>query len=175
MDNMVLSRYLNEVHKILFEILCDIDRVCRDNSINYSLDSGTLLGAIREQGFIPWDDDADIIMLREEFEKFIKVYGLQKDSIFTIERDLWVYRIKGKSKKTIDGIDLSKICVDIFVLDNVPENNILYNLKLLLIRILQGMMKEKPKYYKYNFIEKVASFILHYFGKLFSGNVKFSL
>ena len=52
--------------KIALEILIDFDNLCRKNNIKYSLAYGTLIGAIRHKGYIPWDDDIDVIMLREE-------------------------------------------------------------------------------------------------------------
>lgn len=54
-------------------ILEAIDRVCRENGITYFLDSGTVLGARRHGGFIPWDDDIDLGMPRDDFERFLEV------------------------------------------------------------------------------------------------------
>jgi lipopolysaccharide cholinephosphotransferase len=60
---------------VMTDMLEVIDGVCKENNINYWLSDGSLLGSIRHQGFIPWDDDADIGMLREDYERFIKIIG----------------------------------------------------------------------------------------------------
>ena len=64
---------IEKYKKIIFNILCDIDSICRNNGIKYTLYAGTLIGAIRHNGFIPWDDDIDIIMDRENYDKFLSV------------------------------------------------------------------------------------------------------
>ena len=61
---------LRQLQLIELEMLVEIDRICRKNNINYSLMYGTLIGAIRHKGFIPWDDDLDIGMLEKDYEKF---------------------------------------------------------------------------------------------------------
>ncbi len=71
-DNTYLGK-LEKVQKILLAYLLEIDRICKKHNIKYFLAGGTLLGAIRHHGFIPWDDDADVMMLREDYDRFLEV------------------------------------------------------------------------------------------------------
>lgn len=123
---------VEEKQEILFDILKDIDSFCRDNDIKYSISDGTMLGAIRHDGFIPWDDDADICMLREDFDKFVASYKSPKYHMLfrTMADDEYLLAgfIKINDPQTYSG-NLKKIrpsrygvSVDIFPFENVPED-----------------------------------------------------
>ena len=64
---------LEEERALMVDLLVAVKEFCRENDITFFLDSGTLLGAIRHQGFIPWDDDMDICMPRPDYDRFTKL------------------------------------------------------------------------------------------------------
>lgn len=81
-DNTYFGK-LEKVQQILLGYLLEIDRICKKYDIKYFLAGGTLLGAIRHHGFIPWDDDADVMMLREDYDRFLAVVQQEMpDNIF---------------------------------------------------------------------------------------------
>ena len=132
---------LKELQNELLDILLVIDKFCRLNNIKYSLTAGTLLGAVRHKGFIPWDDDIDITMLREDYIKFINSFNdFNPDyKIYCFENNpKWKF-IYGKvfyEKSTLIEKGLKrniklKINIDIFPLDNLnndydfPKNHLI--------------------------------------------------
>jgi lipopolysaccharide cholinephosphotransferase len=79
---------LRRTQLVMLRILKIVDHLCRELAITYWLDSGTLLGAVRHQGFIPWDDDLDIVMPRQDYERFIKTAGEKlPEDLFLQTRD----------------------------------------------------------------------------------------
>ncbi len=118
------------------DMLVELDRVCRKHNITYSLTGGTLLGAVRHKGYIPWDDDADVGMLREEYEKFKKVaHELDPELCYfqdhtTDDGYRWGY---GKLRRTGTryvrvGQEHMKgktgVFIDIFPIDDVPRTTL---------------------------------------------------
>lgn len=139
MKQYILSEQeIKNLHIIELELLKEFDRICRKYNIKYSLDGGTLLGAVRNKGFIPWDDDADVILNRESYEKFISVIEKELEPNKFYFQDLnrtpgyrWGY---GKlRRRNTEFIRLNQehmpyeqgIFLDVFVCDNVPENYLL--------------------------------------------------
>ena len=74
---------LSAIQQTLLGFLKEVDRICRKNDIKYFLGGGSLLGAVRHKGFIPWDDDADVMMLRDDYEKFLSVLKTDLPSYIT--------------------------------------------------------------------------------------------
>lgn len=71
MPRQLNTTSLKELKRLIFDLLCTLDQVCKKNGVDYWLDSGSLLGAHRHQGFIPWDDDIDVCMSMEDYKKLI--------------------------------------------------------------------------------------------------------
>ena len=67
------NNLLDSIHRVSLYLLLEFDRVCKENNLTYSLDSGTALGAVRHGGFIPWDDDIDVGMPRKDYETFLRI------------------------------------------------------------------------------------------------------
>ena len=78
---------LRDVQMVSLEILLDVHEFCMKNGIRYFMSGGTLLGAVRHKGFIPWDDDVDIFMLRPDYDRFVASYHSDRYVLLTMEND----------------------------------------------------------------------------------------
>lgn len=133
----IIDEYgLHRLQNVILNIMVYMDELCQKNDIDYYIIGGTALGAVRHGGFIPWDDDLDIAMTRDNYNKFIKVcrsedfdsnsYYFQEGSVdwtgyLSKVRLLGTYFEEPVSDDSITP-DKMGIFVDIFPLDNVPNN-----------------------------------------------------
>ncbi|MBD5216472.1 MAG: LicD family protein [Bacteroidales bacterium] len=168
---------LEHLQKVILSIAKDIDRVCRENNIEYYLLGGSCIGAIRHEGFIPWDDDLDIIMTRPNYEKFLTIAKQQLDpeKYFVQEglKDWPLYfskiRLKGtylhEPEDSYATEEMHGIYVDVFCLENVPDSNISARLQYFLAKYYLCYQLSQRKYVSASFKKKLMialSFPLHF-------------
>ncbi len=156
-------RSLDVIHKELLGQFEDIIRVCTAHAIPYAMMCGSLLGAVRHQGFIPWDDDIDLIMTREAFERFEAVYPKECDERYLLSRtNTWTPRVMSKDPNVDDAF------TDLFIMDYLPEGKWARRWRLIQLRLLQGMLKKNVDYTRFSLLQKIALFITHIMGLPFS-------
>ena len=124
---------INDVKRCAVDILVYIDKICKENNIRYYLCAGTLLGAVRHHGFIPWDDDIDIMMPREEYERLLSIWPADTDYFFLTHKNTknFPYAFgKVVDSRTIKIEPLRKssqiigVDVDVFPIDELPDDDI---------------------------------------------------
>jgi len=178
---------LREVHQANLTILKEIDRICRKYKIKYLLDAGTLLGAVRHKGFIPWDDDADLAFTRPNYDAFLKVVRrelppemeLLEPGDFRGGKAFYDFtaRILYKKSRTHEDSPemdfyegkLNHLWVDLFIIDELPENKAASTVTLLLHTVIYGLSmghRYKLDFKKYSLANKIAVGILALAGKL---------
>lgn len=136
------NEMLRQLQRIQLEMLVEVDRICKKCNIKYNIIAGTLLGAVRHSGYIPWDDDADVAFLRPEYEKFRIACKTELDRtrfIFQDHRNTRGYRWGYGKLRRKDTLFLREhqehmaymqgVFIDIFPLDGVPDNYILRSVK----------------------------------------------
>ncbi len=176
------KEFMERVHQSCYDLLCEFDRVCNKYEIPYFINAGTLLGAIRHQDFIPWDDDLDILLYREDYEKLLDVFEKETDRRFKVY-DYHEYtkffdictRIADLEfvaptthGKTWDDFYDGRIChttIDLQVLDHVGK---FHRLRLLLLKIIYALaMGHRPEieYGKFHGVLKMGAYILPAIGR----------
>ncbi|MBR2523990.1 MAG: LicD family protein [Clostridiales bacterium] len=132
---------LERLHKELLAMLLDVKAVCDKNGIDYMLYAGSLIGAIRHKGFIPWDDDIDLMMLRKEAMRFIKCFREEFPDKYVIYEPLdsstYIYKMIKIYKKGTTFIEVpfsgvpgpNMLFLDVFLIENVPASPFVRKIK----------------------------------------------
>lgn len=139
---------LEDLKEIELQILEYIDQVCRENNIDYYLDGGTLLGAVRHKGYIPWDDDIDLTVNRRDFKKLMTLLnqgdGRYKALSMYDHEDYYYFHAKVVDTQTELIEDLGVpirdmgVFVDIFPLENFPNQKLKRRIMQTRVRILRA-------------------------------------
>ncbi len=178
----VKSETVEKMQSIVYEILCEIDSFCRKNDIKYFLSGGTCLGAVRHHGFIPWDDDGDIMMPRKDYEKFISTFATSTTSrfrIITLENDktcnLPYARVWDPNShiihKTVYGPDIG-VNVDVFPIDGVSNSCFSRKVYYWKLKVLDNICSEATRktylpQHRFVALRKVVGAIAKIFGARF--------
>lgn len=143
---MLSPEDLAKLHKVDLEILKEVHRICEKHKIRYFLYFGTLLGAVRHNGFIPWDDDADIVIFYEDCKRFLTACRKDLSDRYSLKVERYDYSatIVADNTKVVDKMGhVGKISIDIFFVDPLPDNRVLRGLVLLLNTFFQTIYRQK--------------------------------
>lgn len=169
--------YLRKLQLTELEILDEIVRICEKNNLRYYLIGGTLLGAIRHNGFIPWDDDLDIAMPRRDYDMFRELCKTELNENYFLhdiysDNKYWLLFAKVRKKNTLfeeKNISTIKgergIYVDIFPLDNaLCENSREQRIRTRIIKYLNAVIAYKRKLnLRFSWKTKITSFFIYPF------------
>lgn len=174
---------LKKAQKVMFNILYQVHKICDKYKINYWLESGTLLGAVRHGGFIPWDDDVDIGMLREDYERFLQVAKNElplnfEVKAYQLDENIgynWA-KVMDKNSILIEKHELADsiggIYIDIFPYDNYSENSMKRIFKqnkykhLFKMTLIGEISFRKPLFKPYNIFKNIMKVIMTFIFKI---------
>jgi len=163
---------LRDAQKVMLDILVEFDRICQKYELTYWLDFGTALGAIRHQGFIPWDDDLDVSMLKEDYDRFLQIAPKELSSDFFLQTKQsdpcavnFFAKIRHRGSTFIDSWELKRdICyhqgiyIDIFPAMKVTKKTLdsfIFRALILFSKLTHN------RYIRIDFLTKIAIDIIN--------------
>ncbi len=173
----VISSKMKEVWAVQIDMLKELEKVCDKYGLTYYADSGTLIGAVRHKGYIPWDDDIDLVMLRKDYNKLLEVAPKEFKSPYFLQNcytdkdyirghsQMRNSATTGSIKEDVDKPFNKGIFIDIFPLDNIPDSEFMFKLQIFRLKKLWKLLR-KYKYRKPGNSPAKESFI-SVFSKLF--------
>lgn len=163
---------IEELKAIQVNILKNVDAFCKEHNINYFLAYGSLLGAVRHKGYIPWDDDIDIIMLREDYDRFLSEFPHGESSEYNVRAGdygnfPYTYAKIEDSRtimvETTNYIDELGVNIDLFPYDNIPDDKELGNAfikRISHLNMIYGLKRTKLTAHR-SFLKNCALLICH--------------
>ncbi len=157
---------LEEHQAVLFELLKEFDRVCRKHDIKYVLFAGSALGAVRHQGFIPWDDDLDIALAREEYEKLMNIDPGEWGNDYYLQREFsehWPLHFSKLRKNNTTCLEKyhpkdreihQGIYIDVFPIDNASDNMVSRKFQFAASKVVLAKALDKRGYETDSFRKK---------------------
>lgn len=178
---------LEEIHDISYDFLVELDSICRRHDIDIMLDSGTLLGAVREKDFIPWDDDVDLVIKRADYDKFIKIIcdelsdkyeflpTQSYNGYFFDFVPRFIYKEGTLRNETDEDLAYAnmqnRVAFDLFILENCADSDFKQKLQVFKVKMLYGMAMAHRyclKLDKHSTMDRLRIKVLTTMGKCFS-------
>ncbi len=153
-----MAASLQQHQQVLLELLQQVDTICRKYNIPYMLFAGTALGAVRHEGFIPWDDDLDILMLRPHYERFLEVAAGELDGRYFLQKEfsehwpMFFSKLRKNGTACIeryipkDPLVHQGVYMDIFPCDNLCDNGLIRKLQFFASKVVIAKSLDKRGY-----------------------------
>ena len=163
-----------DVRKVQLNILIKLDEICQKNGLRYYLAFGTCLGALRHKGFIPWDDDIDVLMPYEDAKKLIKLQNEFGDKFFVQSKETdsdyrsIAMRVRDEETTCIEGdeVDLKihkGIYIDIYPFYECSTNNLVRTIDILRSHLLKVLVNNRPPLNPGNILKFISKIVLFFY------------
>jgi len=149
MSDFERRRQLRALQSVQLELLVEFDRICHKHHLNYQLFAGSLLGCVRHKGFIPWDDDVDVCMSREDYDRFCLLASDELDPTIFLQTSssdpgylLQFAKLRRNDSKMVEQYMIQRpqhhgVFIDIFPLDKLPNSVMIQNLQRIFLETLR--------------------------------------